>query len=229
MYKPLPKELRLGFSDIHDIAEYKRSGYRVLDMKDIKAAVDDGLVAYINGIEIGRFNVPDGEILNTTAAITANPNGEPVINSPQEFAIARELLVEGENIIAVSVHNAGLGSSDLTFIPTLIKIPGEGGGPGPQEDLFLRGDVDNNGFVNLTDAVSLLLYLFQQGNEPSCTDSTDIDDNGFVNLTDGVSLLNHLFRAGPAPQAPGFLECGVDPTADDALGNCSSSACTPAE
>ena len=31
-------------SDIHDIAEYKRSGYRVLDMKAIKAAVDDGLV-----------------------------------------------------------------------------------------------------------------------------------------------------------------------------------------
>jgi hypothetical protein len=200
-----------------------------VDSLILSCAVDDGLVAYINGIEIGRFNVPDGEILNTTAAITANPNGEPVIDSPQEFAIARELLVEGENIIAVSVHNAGLGSSDLTFIPTLIKIPGEGGGPGPQEDLFLRGDVDNNGFVNLTDAVSLLLYLFQQGNEPSCTDSTDIDDNGFVNLTDGVSLLNHLFRAGPAPQAPGFLECGVDPTPDDALGNCSSSACTPAE
>ena len=195
----------------------------------LSCAIDDGLVAYINGIEIGRFNVPDGEVLNTTAAITANPNGEPVIDSPQEFSIARELLVEGENIIAVSVHNAGLGSSDLTFIPTLIKIPGEGGGPGPREDLFLRGDVDNNGFVNLTDAVSLLLYLFQQGNEPSCTDATDIDDNGFVNLTDGVSLLNHLFRAGPAPQAPGFLECGVDPTADDALGNCSSSACTPAE
>ena len=76
---------------------------------------------------------------------------------------------------------------------------------------------------------SLGQTLFQQGNEPSGTDSTDIDDNGCVNLTDGGSLLNHLFRAGPAPQAPGFLECGVDPPADDALGNCSSSACTPAE
>ncbi|MFP6739653.1 MAG: dockerin type I domain-containing protein, partial [Planctomycetota bacterium] len=191
--------------------------------------VDDGFVAYVNGTEIGRFNVAKGEVLNSTPAIAPNPLGEPVIDRPIEFPISQNLLVEGENIIAVSVHNAGLGSSDLTFIPTLIKIPGEGGGPGPQEDLFLRGDVDDNGFVNLTDAVSLLLYLFQQGNEPSCTDSTDIDDNGFVNLTDGVSLLNHLFRAGPAPQAPGFLECGVDPTAEDALGNCSSSACTPAE
>ncbi|MEC9353195.1 MAG: hypothetical protein VYD81_07765 [Planctomycetota bacterium] len=196
----------------------------------LSCAIDDGFVAYINGQEIGRFNVAEGEVNNDTMANGANPQGEPVIDTPVEIAIAKDLLVDGENIIAVSVHNATLTSSDLTFIPTLIQIPGEGGGgPGPAEDLFLRGDVDDNGFVNLTDAVSLLLYLFQQGNEPNCTDSTDIDDNGFVNLTDGVSLLNHLFRAGPAPQAPGFLECGVDPTADDGLGNCSSSACTPAE
>ena len=196
----------------------------------LSCAIDDGFVAYINGQEIGRFNIAEGEVNNDTTANGANPQGEPVIDTPVEIAIAKDLLVEGDNIIAVSVHNATLTSSDLTFIPTLIQIPGEGGGgPGPAGDLFLRGDVDDNGFVNLTDAVALLLYLFQQGNEPNCTDSTDIDDNGFVNLTDGVSLLNHLFRAGPAPQAPGFLECGVDPTADDALGNCSSSACTPAE
>ena len=31
-------------SDIHDIVAHKRSGYRVLTMKDIKAAIDDGLV-----------------------------------------------------------------------------------------------------------------------------------------------------------------------------------------
>ena len=190
----------------------------------LSCAIDDGFVAYVNGEEIGRFNVADGEVNNDTTAITANPTGEPVIDSPVEISIARDLLVDGNNIIAFSIHNATLGSSDLTFIPTLIRIP-SGEGPGPVVgDLFLRGDVDDNGFVNLTDAVALLLYLFQQGNEPRCLDSTDIDDNGFMNLTDGVSLLNHLFRAGPAPQPPGFLECGEDPT-EDTLGDCTSSGC----
>ena len=190
----------------------------------LSCAIDDGFVAYVNGEEIGRFNVADGEVNNDTTAITANPTGEPVIDNPVEIAIARDLLVEGNNIIAFSVHNATLNSSDLTFIPTLIRIP-SGEGPGPVVgDLFLRGDVDDNGFVNLTDAVALLLYLFQQGNEPRCLDATDIDDNGFMNLTDGVSLLNHLFRAGPAPQPPGFLECGEDPT-EDTLGDCTSSDC----
>ena len=190
----------------------------------LSCAIDDGFVAYVNGEEIGRFNVADGEVNNDTTAITANPTGEPVIDNPVEISIARDLLVEGNNIIAFSIHNATLGSSDLTFIPTLIRIP-SGKGPGPVVgDLFLRGDVDDNGFVNLTDAVALLLYLFQQGNEPRCLDSTDIDDNGFMNLTDGVSLLNHLFRAGPAPQPPGFLECGEDPT-EDTLGDCTSSGC----
>ncbi len=194
----------------------------------LSCAVDDGFVAYFNGEEIGRFNVPEGEVNNDTTAITANPQGEPVDADyvPVEIAVPGDLLVEGNNVIAISVHNATLNSSDLTFVPTLIQIPsGKGGGPGPGVgDLFLRGDVDDNGFVNLTDAVSLLLYLFQQGNEPSCLDSTDIDDNGFLNLTDGVSLLNHLFRAGPAPQPPGFLECGEDPT-EDTLGDCTSSDC----
>ncbi|MEC9031950.1 MAG: hypothetical protein VYB15_08720, partial [Planctomycetota bacterium] len=194
----------------------------------LSCAVDDGFVAYFNGEEIGRFNVAEGEVNNDTTAITANPQGEPVDPDyvPVEIAVPGDLLVEGNNVIAISVHNATLNSSDLTFVPTLIQIPsGKGGGPGPGAgDLFLRGDVDDNGFVNLTDAVSLLLYLFQQGNEPSCLDSTDIDDNGFLNLTDGVSLLNHLFRAGPAPQPPGFLECGEDPT-EDTLGDCTSSGC----
>ena len=194
----------------------------------LSCAVDDGFVAYFNGEEIGRFNVAEGEVNNDTTAITANPQGEPVDADyvPVEIAVPGDLLVEGNNVIAISVHNATLNSSDLTFVPTLMQIPsGKGGGPGPGVgDLFLRGDVDDNGFVNLTDAVSLLLYLFQQGNEPSCLDSTDIDDNGFLNLTDGVSLLNHLFRAGPAPQPPGFLECGEDPT-EDTLGDCTSSDC----
>jgi hypothetical protein len=200
-----------------------------IDSLVLSCAVDDGFVAYVNGEEVGRFNVADGEVNNDTPAITANPAGEPVDDdyTPVAIAIARDLLVEGNNVISISIHNAGLTSSDLTFIPTLIRIPSGEGGPGPGPgagDLFLRGDVDDNGFVNLTDAVSLLLYLFQQGNEPGCLDSTDIDDNGFLNLTDGVILLNHLFRAGPAPQPPGFLECGEDPT-EDALGDCTSSDC----
>ena len=232
-----PTGIGYGDGDDATVIEDMRNSYTVIYTRKVvelelatieslilSCAVDDGFVAYFNGEEIGRFNVAEGEVNNDTTAITANPTGEPVIDNPVEISIARDLLVEGNNIIAFSIHNATLGSSDLTFIPTLIRIP-SGEGPGPVVgDLFLRGDVDDNGFVNLTDAVALLLYLFQQGNEPRCLDSTDIDDNGFMNLTDGVSLLNHLFRAGPAPQPPGFLECGEDPT-EDTLGDCTSSGC----
>ena len=232
-----PTGIGYGDGDDATVIEDMRNSYTVIYTRKVvelelatieslilSCAVDDGFVAYFNGEEIGRFNVAEGEVNNDTTAITANPAGEPVIDSPVEISIARDLLVEGNNIIAFSVHNATLNSSDLTFIPTLIRIP-SGEGPGPVVgDLFLRGDVDDNGFVNLTDAVALLLYLFQQGNEPRCLDATDIDDNGFMNLTDGVSLLNHLFRAGPAPQPPGFLECGEDPT-EDTLGDCTSSGC----
>jgi hypothetical protein len=84
------------------------------------------------------------------------------------------------------------------------------------DPVFDRGDVNADRAVNLSDGVSLLSFLFQQGEAPSCLKSADIDDNSAVNLTDAVYLLNHLFLQGPAPIAP-FGECGTDPSPEDGI------------
>ena len=173
---------------------------------------DDGVVAHVNGEEIGRVNVAPGDVNELTSATTV---GEP---STVEFSIDPDLLEVGDNAIAVSVHNANLTSSDLSFIPTLVLIPG-----GEREELFQRGNVDGNVRVNLTDAVSILNHLFRGAPEPTCPDSADTDDNGQINLSDAIRLLNHLFLGGEMPPDPGF-DCGIDPT-PDALGDCSTPAC----
>ncbi|HXG49531.1 MAG TPA: immunoglobulin domain-containing protein [Methylomirabilota bacterium] len=74
--------------------------------------VDDGLVFYLNGVEVGRFNMPQGEVLFNTQATTANPGGEPVVTRVQ---LDPSPLVEGENTLAVSLHQAGTASSDKVF------------------------------------------------------------------------------------------------------------------
>ncbi|MBN1444447.1 MAG: trypsin-like peptidase domain-containing protein [Planctomycetes bacterium] len=79
---------------------------------------------------------------------------------------------------------------------------------------FIRGDVAQDSSVNLSDAVSILNYLFLAGAVPPCLDSADTDDNGSVNLTDAVYLLGHLFLAGAAPPPP-HGSCGQDPSPDD--------------
>jgi hypothetical protein len=89
--------------------------------------------------------------------------------------------------------------------------------PGPQTSRkFLRGDSNDDGAVDLSDAVSILGYLFL-GVQPVagtfCEDSGDVNDDGALNVTDPIALLQHLFLGGPAPAAP-FPEEGDDPTSD---------------
>lgn len=70
---------------------------------------DDGFVVYINGTEATRYLLPDGEITYGTYATTYAPDNPDsgTINLPVS------LLQQGENIIAVEVHNNVPGSSDL--------------------------------------------------------------------------------------------------------------------
>jgi hypothetical protein len=75
---------------------------------------------------------------------------------------------------------------------------------------FLRGDVNGDKNVNLSDGLSLLGFLFQSGLEPSCMQAADTNSDGAFNISDPVFLLNHLFRGGPGPATP-YPECGFPP------------------
>ena len=73
--------------------------------------VDDGAIVYINGVEVLRQGLPDGEI---TASTTANVGiGIPEIEGP--FAIPREAFQPGSNQIAVEVHQVSRRNSDVAF------------------------------------------------------------------------------------------------------------------
>lgn len=80
-------------------------------------------------------------------------------------------------------------------------------------ELFRRGDANSDGGVNITDAVTILGFLFR-GTRVSCVDANDADDTGGVNVTDAIYLLNFLFLRGPSPEPP-FPDLGTDPTPDD--------------
>ncbi len=75
----------------------------------ITTFVDDGAVVYVNGKELGRFNMPQGTISFNTVSTTFN-NGETAT-----FSVPNSFLVEGVNTIAVEVHQNSATSSDLVF------------------------------------------------------------------------------------------------------------------
>jgi glucose/arabinose dehydrogenase len=74
---------------------------------------DDGAVVYLNGTEVFRSNMPEGEILSQTlASDSANLLDETTLYST---VVDPALLVEGTNTVAVEVHQVAPFSADLSF------------------------------------------------------------------------------------------------------------------
>lgn len=97
------------------VTTYFRKSFTVSDLAnltDITASVlfDDGVVVYLNGLEVYRNNLPAGAISNSTLALSAYPE-----NSPATFTIDKNLLTLGTNVLAVEVHQTNGTSSDISF------------------------------------------------------------------------------------------------------------------
>lgn len=86
---------------------------------------------------------------------------------------------------------------------------------------FVRGDVNSDLSIDLTDGIALLDTVFN-GGSPTCPNSADVNDDGSLNLADVILLLGFLFE-GFAPPASPYPACGTDPTPGDLP--CASSAC----
>ena len=86
---------------------------------------------------------------------------------------------------------------------------------------FVRGDVDGGGTIDVTDALSLLNFLFQNGNRPPCAKAADADDSGRLDILDAIRIVDAIVGRSALP-AP--VVCGVDPS-QDPLECATSSAC----
>jgi len=124
----------IGFGDQDDMTEieptlsvYMRNSFILDDLSEIRAGMlhidyDDGFVAYLNGYEIARSNIGNAqEILFDQLA---ESNIEATVYQgglPEKFLIENimNFMVEGENILAVQVHNSSEFSDDLSGLPML--------------------------------------------------------------------------------------------------------------
>jgi len=106
------------------VTVYARRTFRIIRPDTVGNLVleidyDDGFVAYINGIEIARRNLgnPGDPVDSQTATTDGREAGVfetiPIVNSG--------LLVAGDNVLAVEVHNWDAASSDLSLIPRLVR------------------------------------------------------------------------------------------------------------
>ena len=125
----------IGYGDDDDrtlidptISLYMRKKFELLDTGSIAYMVlfmdyDDAFVAYLNGKEIARSNISGTPPVYNALA---NSLHEALLYRgivPEEFQFnyehAKSIMREGENILAIEVHNREANSSDLTAIPFL--------------------------------------------------------------------------------------------------------------
>jgi len=102
---------------LNDITTYFRRTFIVDDPSDIdglriQLIRDDGAVIYLNGVEIARSNMPDGSITMQTLAF----DSAITELTWQDIAIlSTDALKQGENILAVEIHQWSQTSSDISF------------------------------------------------------------------------------------------------------------------
>ncbi len=91
--------------------------------------------------------------------------------------------------------------------------------------LFLRGDANDSGQVDIADAIHTLGCLFQGTRCTRCMDAGDSNDDGGYDISDAIHTIQYLFVGGRTPPDPGPQSCGSDPTEDPFL-DCTATSCT---
>ena len=118
----------IGYGDGDDstviepvLALYMRKEFTVFDSTLLTQALlhmdyDDAFVAYLNGHEIARANI------GTPGDFPAYNEGLPIDHeallyqgiTPESFTVQKEYFIQGQNLLAIEVHNVGITSSDMS-------------------------------------------------------------------------------------------------------------------
>jgi hypothetical protein len=126
--------------------------------------------------------------------------------------------VDHEKVSGTSHGGSGVVLGDIEVIAKASSLEAE------PTALFLRGDANCDGALNMSDPVSTLNMLFLSGPGACCGAASDANGDLVIDLTDPIVLLSHLFW-GADPLAHPFPDCGRAP-----LGPfiCDTETCAPA-
>jgi hypothetical protein len=223
-----------------------------LRFKELRFA--SGLTAVLGGPPASEYpfyslntNPPGGAGFTVALLLSERDAGkvlDPVLSPHQLFDAVYEILGAAGTRTSLNITGE-LGSPKVPIIldlagvaqgllfpsqppPTRLEVTISSGGDVP----FKRGDVDQNGDPNITDAINILRFTFS-GNliaNPrvldtirDCLVAFNVDGSlsggqetaESIDLTDAINLLIYLFAGGARPPEP-FLSCslGTQPQAE---------------
>ncbi len=177
-------------------------GFKLTSPVDSNRAVSAMSLSFVSPLTIG-----DGvarSILRATLRVKAPPLGQDGI----VFIRAVDGLVGPAQPVALEVVAVRGGPFTPVSTPLKVFVASPIG-----LGAFIRGDVNGDGALDISDPISTLGVLFLGGSAIDCPDSADSNDDGKVDISDPVTSLGCLFLGGACPSAP-YPSCGRDPTSD---------------
>jgi hypothetical protein len=201
---PLPEPIRTPLDWVDGkITYYFRAHFNLppgLNMSALQVThvIDDGAVFFLNGQEAGRYFMFDGPVDYGTLA---RNGGDAVYRGPMDLPVS--MLVPGDNVIAVEVHQSSPGSSDVVFGMSLDAViitnnPALAGIKINEVLANARASTNTDGTV--TDWVELY------------NPSNDLVDLSGMSFTDQLTVPQRwIFPAGSIIAASGYRVVKFDP------------------
>ena len=69
----------------------------------------------------------------------------------------------------------------------------------PYAESYVCGDANGDGTIDISDAVSLIAYIFLGGPAPNPLAAGDANCDGTVDISDAVYLISYIFSGGRLP------------------------------
>jgi hypothetical protein len=112
---PAPKNtaLTIGQTTYYFRRHFTFSGDPTKATLQLNTILDDGAVVYLNGVEVLRVGMPSGAVTGATLANRLISPENATFDGP--FNIPAGALVNGDNVLAIEVHQQNAGSTDIVF------------------------------------------------------------------------------------------------------------------
>lgn len=105
--------LNSGSTTYYFRASFDTSEMLLIEDVSLRIKRDDGAIIYLNGVEMFRSNMPEGEVNQNTRALTNIRDSDE--DTYQVYTIPTALLLPGSNCLAVEIHQFRANNSDLSF------------------------------------------------------------------------------------------------------------------